>query len=92
MREHVGLAPRDFRRIVRVQDAIRRLRGAPARRLGRIALEAGYFDHAHFCREFRRTTGVSPSAFLARERPLTEAFLEEPLARAPQAEDPAAPS
>lgn len=76
MRDHVGMSPGDFRRIVRVQNAIRRLRADPDPVLGRIGLEAGYFDHAHFCREFRRLTSVSPSEFLARGRALTEAFLE----------------
>ena len=76
MRDRVGMSPRDFRRIVRVQEAIRRLRSTPAPVLGRVGLEAGYFDHAHFCREFRRLTSVTPSEFLARGRALTEAFLE----------------
>ncbi|HSM37557.1 MAG TPA: helix-turn-helix transcriptional regulator [Longimicrobiales bacterium] len=75
LREHAGLAPRDLRRIVRIQGAVRRLRTARSVVLGRIALEAGYYDQPHFCREFRRMAGLSPTEFLARERPLTEVFL-----------------
>ena len=75
MRLHVGVTPRDLRRIVRVQRALRLLRETPEPVLGRVGLRAGYFDHAHFCREFRRMAGVSPTDFLVRERGLTEAFL-----------------
>lgn len=31
--------------------------------VGRIALRAGFYDHSHFSRVFRRATGVTPSAF-----------------------------
>lgn len=76
MRRDVGLSPTVFARILRVQAAIRRLRASERPVLGRIALEAGYYDQPHFCREFRRLTTLSPSEFLARERGITEAFLE----------------
>ena len=76
LRDRVGLGPRALGRILRVQRAIARLRAAPEPVLGRVALESGYYDHAHFCREFRRMTSLSPSEFLSRERALTEVFLE----------------
>lgn len=80
MRREVGLPPTVFARILRVQAAIRRLRAAERPVLGRVALEAGYYDQPHFCREFRSLTTFSPSEFLARERGMTEAFLEsEPI-------------
>lgn len=80
MRREVGLPPTVFARILRVQAAIRRLRAFERPVLGRIALEAGYYDQPHFCREFRSLTTLTPSEFLARERGMTEAFLEsEPI-------------
>lgn len=87
MRDSVGLAPRDFARILRVQRAIGRLRRTAQPVLGRVALEAGYYDHAHFCREFRRFTTLSPSEFLAHERALTDAFLEGASAETPWSDD-----
>lgn len=57
------------RRSIRVE--IQRLRiGYAADRLvgmngsiGRIAVQAGFADHGHLCREFRRYTGMTPSAY-----------------------------
>ncbi|HEX6053235.1 MAG TPA: AraC family transcriptional regulator [Gemmatimonadaceae bacterium] len=65
-----------------VGDELRRLRlGAAAQRvafrdegLSRVALDAGYADQAHFCREFRRATGLRPSAYRDAIRWLTGAM------------------
>jgi AraC-like DNA-binding protein len=72
----VGMPPVTFARILRVQRAIRRIRELERPTLGRVAVEAGYYDHAHFCRDFREFTGLAPSELLAGRRPLTEAFLD----------------
>ena len=63
--EEVGLAPKRLARILRFQRALAAL-ASPARaaNLARIALDAGYFDHAHFVRDFRAFAGTSPSGLL----------------------------
>jgi AraC-like DNA-binding protein len=63
--DEVGLAPKRLARILRFQRALAAL-GAPARaaNLARVALDAGYFDHAHFVRDFRAFAGTSPSGLL----------------------------
>ena len=33
-----------------------------------LAADLGWFDHAHFCREFRRVVGSTPGDYLARAR------------------------
>lgn len=33
--------------------------------IGRLGLSLGYYDHAHFSRTFKRTTGIPPSTFRA---------------------------
>jgi AraC-like DNA-binding protein len=60
----LGIRPKLFARIVRLNAALARL-GAPDRaRAADIALEAGYFDEAHLARDFRtvagRTTRTAP--------------------------------
>jgi AraC-like DNA-binding protein len=64
--DEVGLAPKRLSRILRFQRALGAL-ASPARspNLARVALDAGYFDHAHFVRDFRAFAGTSPSSLLA---------------------------
>ena len=70
---HPAHVAREFRRHLRtsVGDYVRKLRIAWACEeltrgrlsLVRVALEAGFFDQAHFCRAFRQECGVPPSQF-----------------------------
>ena len=64
-RRAVGLSPKRYARIVRLQAALLTLRDrsaapSPAPRLTDIAYGAGYADQAHFTREFRALTGLPP--------------------------------
>ncbi|HEX6041071.1 helix-turn-helix domain-containing protein [Longimicrobium sp.] len=65
--DRVGLSPKEAARVARFRTAIAHMRRTPNRPLGRIALDAGYYDQPHFNREFARMAGVSPAAWL-RER------------------------
>jgi AraC-like DNA-binding protein len=64
-RQQVGGTPKLFASILRFRRAVAAHR--PERDLGRLALEAGYYDQAHFNRQFRAITGSSPRALLASE-------------------------
>jgi AraC-like DNA-binding protein len=75
-RETVGLPPKMLSRIRRVQRAMRLATTHPARTWSSIAADVGYFDQSHLVRDFRDIVGVTPSAFAARERPITDAFIE----------------
>ena len=33
------------------------------KRVGDVALETGFFDHAHFIRTFKRKTGLTPAQY-----------------------------
>jgi AraC-like DNA-binding protein len=58
----VGVGPRTFCRIVRFRAALRALRRRPRPDLLAVALDAGYYDQAHFIHEFDEFYGASPSA------------------------------
>jgi AraC-like DNA-binding protein len=60
----VGLSPKRFARIVRMQDALRRSTARPARWVD-VALDAGYYDQAHMIAEFRMLTGRTPTELAA---------------------------
>ena len=61
VRESVGVGPKTFCEIVRFKNALRLLRGRPRPELLQVALEAGYYDQAHFIHDFHRFYGSSPS-------------------------------
>lgn len=61
-RAEVGLSPKAYARIRRFQAALRLVgTGSPAG--ARVAAEVGYFDQAHFVREFRSFTGMTPTQY-----------------------------
>ncbi|MGC4088951.1 MAG: helix-turn-helix transcriptional regulator [Polyangiaceae bacterium] len=63
-RDEVGLSPKTFWRIRRFRSALQGLeRGAS--RGADLATHHGYFDQAHFLREFRALAGSSPREYLA---------------------------
>jgi AraC-like DNA-binding protein len=68
-REAVGLSPKLLARIVRFQCAIRRLDRREEPRWTDIAHDCGYYDQAHFIKDFRAFAGSTPSEYLRRRLP-----------------------
>ncbi len=60
-RERVGVSPKLFCRIIRFKAALHALRHRPRQDLLQVALEAGYYDQAHFIHDFDCFYGASPS-------------------------------
>lgn len=58
--DNVGLAPRTFFHIHRFNKSLQLIQ-SPELSLTSIAYDCGYFDQAHFIREFKRFTGATPS-------------------------------
>jgi AraC-like DNA-binding protein len=75
-RDTVGLTPKMFSRIRRVQRAMTLATSQPGRTWSSIAADVGYFDQAHLVRDFRQIVGCTPSAFAPRAQPITAAFVE----------------
>jgi AraC-like DNA-binding protein len=66
-RDGVGVAPKTLARIVRFDRAIALLRGNRSLDWPDLAYRVGYFDQAHFIREFKAFAGCTPVEF-RRER------------------------
>lgn len=67
-RARVGLSPKEYGRIIRLNYALHRIRETD-NSLTRISYESGYFDQAHFTRDFRSIAGVTPSRLLTGNTP-----------------------
>lgn len=61
----VGLTPKRFQRISRFQKVIRRLEQGGRVNWPLLALEFGYYDQAHFIKEFQEFAGMSPTCYPA---------------------------
>jgi AraC-like DNA-binding protein len=59
----LGVSPKWLIRCFRLQDALARLGVGSDVNLSALAQELGYFDQAHFTRDFKRVTGVSPGRY-----------------------------
>ncbi|WP_207532661.1 AraC family transcriptional regulator [Desertivirga arenae] len=60
-RAKVGLSPKEIGRFIRLNTAFSRLNKDPDLSLSKLAYELGYFDPAHFSKDFTSLTGLSPS-------------------------------
>ncbi len=58
-RREVGIGPKEFGRVVRLQRAMDQITNNPAIPLARAAQELGYFDQAHMARDFRELAGIT---------------------------------
>ncbi|WP_076263032.1 helix-turn-helix domain-containing protein [Intrasporangium flavum] len=67
LHKRIGLGPKWLIRRRRLQEAAERLRDDSGG-LAAIAADLGYADQAHFTRDFRRATGLTPGEFAARFR------------------------
>jgi AraC-like DNA-binding protein len=67
--EQIGLTPKAMARVLRFGRAAELLKTSERGRFADIAYECGYYDQAHFTRDFTAFAGVSPTALLATQLP-----------------------
>lgn len=60
---YFGLSPKTFQEIIRFQNAIQLINHHQEEQLANIALETGYFDQAHFIREFKKYLTITPAEY-----------------------------
>ena len=64
-RRHVGVGPKWVLRRHRLHEAAEQLAAGERSDWTRLALDLGYFDHAHFIRDFRAVVGRTPAEYEA---------------------------
>ena len=62
--KQIGISPKQLGKVIRLQTALKILLNEEAENLTRIAYESEYYDQAHFIKDFREFTGISPKEFL----------------------------
>lgn len=66
-KDQIGISPKQLARIIRLQAALKLLLTQQEASLTHIAYQSDYYDQAHFIRDFKAFTGVSPKAFLGND-------------------------
>ncbi|MEP7373236.1 MAG: helix-turn-helix domain-containing protein [Chitinophagaceae bacterium] len=75
--ESVGINPRKFGNIIRLQHFLKQLKNEPInRKLTAIAYETGYADQSHLIKEFKKFTGMTPKTYVNKADKLTINFVK----------------
>ena len=68
--DKMGLAPKKVSRIWRINYFLQLKKMKPQENLTQLCLEAGFYDQAHFIKEFRHFYGTNPKQFFRQESKL----------------------
>ena len=68
-KKYVGLSPKMFSRIFKFQKVIHLIEQQKKIDWSMLAYECGYFDQAHFIKEFQAFSGINPAAYLEKRGP-----------------------
>lgn len=75
--QSIGLSPKQYAGIVRITAGARKIRRLqPAGQLTSIAYDNDYFDQAHFIKDFRKYTGITPWQYRHSVAPLALNLLQ----------------
>ncbi|MET2984426.1 AraC family transcriptional regulator [Aureibaculum conchae] len=64
---YIGATPKSFSKVVRFQNILKAKPSTQSLRKNKIFFDLGYFDQAHFIKEFKNFYGVTPSKAFGRE-------------------------
>lgn len=73
----IGLSPKQLSKVIRLQATLKMLEQKKFTSLTALAYENGYYDQAHFIKDFKEFTGMSPKSFFADNLKLSALFIAE---------------
>ncbi len=71
----VGMSPKQLSKIIRLQSAIQSMSHQTFSNLTTLALDHGYYDQAHFIKDFKELTGINPKKFYVENLRLSALFI-----------------
>jgi AraC-like DNA-binding protein len=69
------MSPKQLSRVVRLQATLKMLEQNKFSTLTSLAHENGYYDQAHFIKDFKEFTGMSPKSFFSGNLKLAALFV-----------------
>ncbi|GLU54556.1 helix-turn-helix transcriptional regulator [Dyadobacter frigoris] len=76
--EHIGLPPKRYSGVIRIQYFLKLLRKSPRSFQTKLVYDAGFFDQAHLIREMKNISGITPSQYISQTNLLAANFLQIP--------------
>ena len=70
----IGISPKQLARVARLQATMKMLEQKNFTTLTSLAYENGYYDQAHFIKDFKEFTGLSPKLFFSDNLKLSTLF------------------
>lgn len=70
----IGLSPKQLSKIIRLQNTLKMLVNKQFTSLTAVAYEGDYYDQAHFIKDFKEFTGMSPKKFYADNLKMSSLF------------------
>lgn len=70
----VGLSPKQLSKIIRLQSALKAMADPGFASLTNVAYQGAYYDQAHFIKDFKEFTGMSPGKFYAGNLKMSSLF------------------
>jgi AraC-like DNA-binding protein len=70
----IGISPKQLARVARLQATLKMLERKKFPNLTSLAYENGYYDQAHFIKDFKEFTGISPKSFFSDNLKLSSLF------------------
>ncbi|MDD4357635.1 MAG: helix-turn-helix domain-containing protein [Smithellaceae bacterium] len=72
---YIGISPKKYSSLLRIKHIIELSKEKPSIRYIDLALEQGYYDQAHFNKEFKQFTGINPHTFYRTKKLLGDSFV-----------------
>lgn len=71
----VGISPKLLSRIVRFQNVFNLVKNNQINSLSTLSYEGGYYDQAHFIRDFKEFSGLTPKQYFSNHHKLSDLFI-----------------